>query len=154
MSLFETLRNLFASEGPEDRQFVLPSTEEATAALLVEAATVDNEYSSSEQAAVQESLRDGFGLTDAETAELYKLAKARNRQSTQIFPLTYTINQEMEPHHKQQVIELLWSVVLADGRIDVLEKQFMRRVVGLLGVSDKDSALARQVVQTKNTELS
>ena len=41
-------------------------------------------------------------------------------------------------------MEMVWMVVLADGRLDKIERQLMRRLAGLLFVSDVDSGLAAQ----------
>ena len=45
-----------------------------------------------------------------------------------------------------KVIEALWKVVLADGKRTSEENALLRLVTNLLGISDKDSALARQRV--------
>jgi len=44
------------------------------------------------------------------------------------------------------VIEALWQVALADGERDAGEDALIRLAANFLGVSDRDSALARQRV--------
>ena len=44
------------------------------------------------------------------------------------------------------VIEALWQVVLADGERDAEEDALVRLASNLLGINDRDSALARQRV--------
>jgi len=45
------------------------------------------------------------------------------------------------------VIGALWQVALADGDRDTQEDTLMRMVANLLGVTDRDSNIARQRVQ-------
>ena len=44
------------------------------------------------------------------------------------------------------MIESLWQVVLADGERDAEEDALVRLASNLLGINDRDSALARQRV--------
>ena len=44
-------------------------------------------------------------------------------------------------------MEALWEVALADGERDEEEDSLLRLLANLLGVSDRDSALARQRVE-------
>ena len=46
------------------------------------------------------------------------------------------------------VIESLWQVVLADGAREDEEDALLRLVSSLLGINDRDSALARQRVSS------
>ena len=48
---------------------------------------------------------------------------------------------------RERELEAMWAVILADGENDHEEQGLMRLVADLLGISDKDSALARQRVQ-------
>ena len=47
------------------------------------------------------------------------------------------------------MIEALWAVVLADGTRDDAENALLRLVANLLGINDRDSALARQRIETR-----
>ena len=47
-------------------------------------------------------------------------------------------------HESAGVVEALWKVAAAEDGINADEHGLMRLVAGLLGVSDQDSALARQ----------
>ncbi|MDB9766809.1 TerB family tellurite resistance protein, partial [Amylibacter sp.] len=53
--------------------------------------------------------------------------------------------------NRKSVVKDLWSVVLSDGKRDAEENNSMRLISSLLGVNDRDSALARQSVENKNT---
>ena len=63
--------------------------------------------------------------------------------ATDLYGWTRVVNAEYEPAEKLHLMELLWRVVLADGVIDDHEHALMRRLAGLIHVSDGDSARAR-----------
>ena len=42
------------------------------------------------------------------------------------------------------LVELLWRVVLADGVVDDYEANLLRRVAGLIHVTDQDAGAARK----------
>ncbi|MHC8508227.1 MAG: tellurite resistance TerB family protein [Rhodospirillales bacterium] len=115
----------------------------AAAALLVEAAVADGEFDAAERETIERLLGGRFGLTEAETAELIAAAEREVEHAAQLFGFTRVIAQSLENHERSQVLEMLWAVILADGRVDDYEAALARRVAGLLHVSDRDHAAAR-----------
>ena len=61
---------------------------------------------------------------------------------------TKAIKEVVPYEQREAVVESLWSVVLADGVRADEENAMLRLVAPMLGVSDKDSAMARQRVET------
>ncbi|MDC3402218.1 TerB family tellurite resistance protein, partial [Alphaproteobacteria bacterium] len=88
-----------------------------------------------------------FGLSSEEAQTLLDLASTAAEEANDLFKWTKQINEHFEPDHKIQLIELLWRVVLADDIVTDYEANLLRRVAGLIHVSDKDSAMARQNAQ-------
>jgi uncharacterized tellurite resistance protein B-like protein len=66
--------------------------------------------------------------------------------SVQILRFTRAIKDRYSYAERVALIEMLWDVVYADGVSDALEAQLMRRIGGLLYVSDHDRGEARQRV--------
>jgi uncharacterized tellurite resistance protein B-like protein len=52
---------------------------------------------------------------------------------------------------RMSLMEALWSVALADDARDPREDAMIRVTADLLGINDRDSAFARQNVETKKT---
>jgi uncharacterized tellurite resistance protein B-like protein len=52
----------------------------------------------------------------------------------------------MTPQQRSHLIEMLWEVAYADGVLDPQEDALLRRVAGLIYVSDADRVAARQRV--------
>jgi uncharacterized tellurite resistance protein B-like protein len=118
----------------------------AAAVLLAEAARVDGRVEPEEHRAVARLLRERFGLSGDEAAELAAWAEQRAEQSAQYFGFIEVVNRRFSYEERIGLIEMLWEVVYCDGRLDEFQASLMRRMAGLLYVSDPDSGAARKRV--------
>lgn len=118
----------------------------AAAALLVEAATLDGHFDSSERDAIAAALAEGFDLAESETAALIATAERRVDESSQILGFTRVIKDRLTVEDRVRVIEMLWRVAYADGELHDYEAGLVRRVAGLLYVPDRESGAARHRV--------
>ncbi|PHS76713.1 MAG: hypothetical protein COB59_10595 [Rhodospirillaceae bacterium] len=121
----------------------------ASAALLVEAAVMDGQFDDAERTTIQALLQNRFELSEAETVELISDAEAAVEESSELYTLTRTIKNEFEHDERVNMIEMLWEVVYADGELDDYEANLVRRLNGLLHVSDRESGEARKRVLAK-----
>lgn len=117
-----------------------------TAALLVKAALMDGHFDADERKAIEGLLCESFGLEPGAVHALIDEAEERAQASAQLFGFTNAINERFSPEERIGLIEMLWQVVYADGELHHYESNLMRRLAGLLHVTDRDSALARQRV--------
>ena len=115
----------------------------AAAALMVEAARLDGSFSDLERDRIQKLLIDRFGLTPWLAAELLARAERTATESVAWQGFTQAIKDGLEPDERIGVIEMLWEVVYADGTLHDYEASLLRRVTGLLYVSDRASGEAR-----------
>lgn len=116
----------------------------AAAALLVEAAMLDGRMHESERAHIHRLLEDRFGLSAAETAELFEQAMDEVGRSVQILGFTRVVKDEFEYDERVRLIEMLWEVAYADRHLHDYEANLVRRISGLLFVSDQDAGAARK----------
>jgi uncharacterized tellurite resistance protein B-like protein len=116
----------------------------AVAALLIEAARMDDEFNDRERATIERLLKERFELSREAVASLMEAAEEAVRQSTQFFPFTREIVQRISPDDRAQILEMMWEVAYADGTLDPLEDSLLRRIAGLIHVSDQERGLARQ----------
>jgi uncharacterized tellurite resistance protein B-like protein len=128
-----------ATHSFEDRQL-------AAAALMVEAAAMDAHFDAAERARIGELIRDRFALSADEAADL--IAEAERAASTSVawHGFTRAIKDGFDPAERVQLIEMLWEVAYADGKLHDYEASLLRRVAGLLYVSDRESGEARKRV--------
>src|SRR5690348_3394820 len=137
--LFEWLK-----EGGQDFSRGQDELQLAVAALLLEAAVVvDSRFDETERNAILRILERRFGLAAADAEAVLATAKARVENSAQLFRFTSTINERLARERRVEVIEMLWQVAYADRVLDPLEDSLLRRVAGLIDVSDRDRGDAK-----------
>lgn len=116
----------------------------AVAALLVEAARMDETFDAKERATIEKLLAKRFDLAPAAVHKLVAAAEERVRNTTQYFPFTREITKRLTPEQRVGIIEMLWEVAYADGELDAHEDMLLRQIAGLIHVPDRDRGLARQ----------
>ncbi len=118
----------------------------AAAALLVEAAHIDDDFDLRERAVIDRILERHFKLSAAAAGRLVVEAERVSERSTQLFRFTQVINDRYSLEQRIELMEMLWEVVYADGSIDALEDTLLRRLGGLIYVPDRERGAARQRV--------
>ncbi|MFC3118752.1 tellurite resistance TerB family protein [Jhaorihella thermophila] len=116
----------------------------ALAALLVRIARSDNDYAQTEIARIDRILAARYGLGPFAAAALRREAEALEAEAPDTVRFTRAIKEAVAYDDRRAVVETAWSVVLADGQRAEEEDALMRMIASLLGVNDRDSALARQ----------
>jgi uncharacterized tellurite resistance protein B-like protein len=104
----------------------------AACALLLEVAHADGEFSEAERLHIENAVGRHFGLDGATTAELLRLADEERRTSIDHFQFTRVIAEEYDLGAKMVLAEILWGVILADGKIAAHEEYLVRKLANLL----------------------
>ena len=120
------------------------------AALLVHAAKIDNEYTNVVKNIIKQALIN-LNLTKLNKVdELLKIAEEKEKESNQIIEFTKEIKKN-SMEFRLKIIEILWKIVYSDKANDSFESNLIRRVCGLLYVSDKDSGMIKvKIANLKN----
>ena len=121
----------------------------AMAALLVRIARADGDYHRDEISRIDRLLAKRYGLGPFEVASLRKEAEALEHEAPDTVRFTRAIKDAVPYEEREHVVESLWEIVLADGERDHEEDAMMRLVAPMLGINDRDSALARQRAQKR-----
>ena len=142
--MLESLRKLLLGDEAElgrhdDRQL-------AAAALLISAAAEDGSYDPVERDTILTLLEKSFALGPADAAELMAVAEKQAEGAVGLHRFVTILNRDLDAADKIKLIEMLWEVTYADGRLDDYEANLMRRLGGLLGVSDFERGEARKRV--------
>ena len=119
----------------------------ALTALLVRIARSDGHYDSSEKAQIQSVVGQRYNLAQSDAQDLLQDAEALEAEAPDTVRFTRAIKDAVPYEDRLGVVEALWSVALADGARDDAEDAILRLSAKLLGVNDRDSALARQRAQ-------
>ncbi len=118
----------------------------ALTALLVRIARSDNDYSATEVQRIDQIIMGRYAIDETEARKLRQDAEALESQAPDTVKFTRAIKDAVPYEERLGVIEALWKIVLVDGERAAEEDALLRLVVGLLGISDTDSAMARQRV--------
>ncbi len=121
----------------------------ALSALLVRIARTDGHYDAAEAARILEVIQTRYGLDAAAATALRSEAEQLEAEAPDTVRFTRAIKDAVPHEDRRAVLEALWSVVLADGHRDHHEDAQLRLVASLLGINDRDSALARQRVERR-----
>jgi len=115
-------------------------------ALLIHAAKIDDKYTDVEKKIIKEIIMslNNVGADGAE--KLLKLAEKKERESNQIIEFTKEIK-KYPMEFRLKIIEIIWKIVYSDGSNDEYESNLIRRICGLLYVSDKDNGIIKLQVQ-------
>jgi len=115
-------------------------------ALLVHAAKIDDNYTDVEKEIIKKALINLNAITLNEAKELLKKAEKIEQESNQIIAFTKEIKKN-SMEFRLKIIEILWKIVYSDGSSDSYESNLIRRVCGLLYISDRDSGMIKLKVK-------
>ena len=118
----------------------------ALCALLVRVARSDGDYAAHEIHRITRIISTRYGLSRTESDALRQKAEILEAEAPDTVRFTRAIKDAVPYENRVSVIEALWQVALADGVREADEDALLRMVASLLGISDQDSARARQRV--------
>lgn len=156
MSIFKKLGKFFAEDSHDDSKSKNQSIDAeklAAAALMVEVAVQDGDFDDTEREVIESILVNKLKLSKEDALELFSLAVDKQSQSIQILSFTKEIKNHFDDEGRAHIMEMLWGVVFADGEEDAYESNLMRRIAGLLYISDKQSGEIRKKVMRDNNLL-
>ena len=139
--MLNVLRNLLAPHPP---RLAEPDARLALAALLVRVARSDGHYAAAEIAHIEAILKTRHGLGDTAAAYLRTEAEAVEAEAPDTVRFTRALKATVPLEDRVALIEALWRVALSDGTRDAEEDRMLRLVANLLGLTDVESAQARQ----------
>jgi len=116
----------------------------AVAALLIEAARMDDDFDDAERATIERLLAERFDLAPDDVRALVAAAEQKVQNTAQYFPFTREITKRLSMEQRVGIIEMLWEVAYADGVLDPHEDMLLRQIAGLIHVPDRERGLARK----------
>ena len=138
------LKNFFKKQKKEDSNNNI-----LIIALLIHAAKIDENYTEIEKKIIIKAITQLNGINFDEAQKLLKLAEKKEEESNQIVEFTREIKRySME--FRLKIIEIIWKIVYSDNASDNYESNLIRRICGLLYISDKDNG----IIKTKVKNLS
>jgi uncharacterized tellurite resistance protein B-like protein len=128
-------------QGFEDGDYRL-----AAAALLIHAALIDGAMSEIERNRLVGVLMLRFGLDETAASELVASATQAEQQAVDLYRFTSLLNRSLDDGGRQQIIEMMWQIAHADGRVTEFEDNLIWRAADLLHVPQQARIALRQRV--------
>ena len=141
---FQNITSKDKNEGEYDGEDI-----QAVIILLLEACQIDGDTSKVELEYIKKLLVNKFNFTSDQAEKNLLKALEKSDERVEIFSQIKIILNEMNHEERIDVFEMMWGVILSDGIVDDFEANLMRRMNGLLYVSGKESALAKQRVSNQ-----
>ena len=126
-------------ESPKDKNI-------SVTALLVHAAKIDENYTETEKEIIKKVIMKLNGINLEESEKLLKIAEKKEEDSNQIIGFTSEIK-KYSMEFRLKIIEIIWKIVYSDGASDNYETNLIRRICGLLYVSDKDNGIIKMRIK-------
>ena len=133
--MFEKFTSLFEkTETKEDNEF--DATQLAVASLMITTAIHDGIFDEIEKEEILKLLNNYYKLTDESLINLFEISDSMVDNASDIHQFTSKINSSLDDEEKLAIIEMLWKIIIADGRIDDYENALVRKLSGLLYIDD------------------
>ena len=87
-----------------------------------------------------------FDLDDATTDELVAEATEAEHEAIDLYHFTSLINRSLDEDGRRRMVEMMWEMVYADGRVTEFEDNLIWRAADLLGISSRDRIELRRRV--------
>jgi uncharacterized tellurite resistance protein B-like protein len=152
--MLKEIRSFFAdlTGGKEGARFEDNDYRLAAAALMVHVATLEGELSKASRERLHALLKSRFELDDALTEELIDVAVAADHEAIDFYHFTSLLNRALNEAGRQRIVEMMWEMVYADGRVSEFEENVMWRVSDLLGVSTRERVELRRQAADEHDE--
>ncbi|MEO2269074.1 TerB family tellurite resistance protein [Pseudoalteromonas pernae] len=145
--MLENLKRLFNSFNEVTTENEVPDFKTAVAALLVEVMRADDELQAQEQEMILALLQKHFGLSIEEASTLVSDASSSLDDAIDYYRFSKQINDNTSAEQRIEILELLWQLAYADGKLDRYEEHVIRKVADLLYVTHNDFIRAKLAAQ-------
>lgn len=152
--MLDAIRSLLGAPragSPEPASAEVDPVHLAACALLLEIAYADGEFSPPERAHLEGVLARHFSLSPGDGKRLIALAEEERKRAVDDFHFTRVIDRSYDIGQKMVLAEVMWGLIMADGRISDHEQYLARKIAHLLelqpGYLAAAKAAAREAVE-------
>lgn len=141
-----------SEDEPRPDEFAETDYRLAAAALLVHTAAIDGGISEPERLRLHDLIKQRFKLDDAAADKLLARAEEADERAVDLYHFTTRLNRALDDKQRARIVEMMWQVVYADGRVTEFEDNLIWRAADLLHVSREERiALKARVAGEKNS---
>tara|TARA_Y100001970_G_scaffold273818_1_gene372544 strand:+ start:5858 stop:6301 length:444 start_codon:yes stop_codon:yes gene_type:complete len=135
--MFDKLKSIFDKKIEEEIE-EFDTIQIAISTLMIQTAVYDGVFDEQEKSKILELIKKYFNFNEDQKLSLFKIAMKVNDDSNDMQQFTRILNDNMSEEEKLNIIEMLWKIIISDGHIDDYENALIRKISGLLYISDRD----------------
>ena len=117
----------------------------------MEVARLDAAGAEAKHALITDAMHELLGIARQELEPAIANAARQENRLTSYFRPVALLNKHFQLERRAQLIEHLWRIANADGKIDAYEDQLVRKLADLLYVPHSDFILAKRRVENGTT---
>jgi uncharacterized tellurite resistance protein B-like protein len=121
----------------------------ALAALLAHAMSIDGADDDVERAKMRAVLEQEYQIAGDDLDMLIDEAIKADDEAVDLYGFTSILKRNMEAEQRVRVVEHLWEMVYADGKVHEFEDNLVWRIAELLGVERRDRIAKRSQVAAR-----
>ena len=154
--MFDRLKSFMAevTSGPTQREFQPDDYRLAAASLFVHLVHADGVVDAAESQRLREIIARNFQLDSVATTRLIRSAEESDKEAVDFYHFTNTLKHALDDEGRQRIVEMMWEIAFADGKVHELEENIVARLSELLGVSPHDRVRLRHHVAEKRSRES
>lgn len=122
----------------------------ACAALMIEIATIDQDFDSTELATLTYLLQHRFGVSSADVQTLIDEAESQHQETASLYPYTRLVNDELDIAAKYDLVVSMWRIAFADGELDKYEEHMIRKVADLIHLPHSEFIRAKHQAKSND----
>tara|TARA_B100000965_G_C19133699_1_gene558599 strand:+ start:96 stop:539 length:444 start_codon:yes stop_codon:yes gene_type:complete len=135
--MFDQLKKVFDKKIIEENE-EFNTLQIAISTLMIQTAVYDGVFDEQEKSKILELIKNYFNFNENQKIQLFAVAMKANDESNDMQQFTRTLNDTLSEEEKLIIIEMLWKIIISDGRIDDYENALIRKISGLLYINDKE----------------
>ena len=149
--MFDKLREFITdvvSPSAEHQSFDETGYKLAATALFIHVISLDGEPSEVEKRKLHELIETRFGLDPGTADRLIASATLVEGEAVDLYHFTSVIMRSLNDEGRLRIVEMMWELVYADGRVSEFEENVVWRAADLLAVPSRDRIeLKRRVAE-------
>ena len=142
--MLSSLKKIFSSSNTKPVESDFDEETYFLCGLMVEAAYVDGKVDDEEIQKILTLLEEKFNQNSLENKKILDKCLNEINEHKSLHSFTSKFNKIFSEEKKLLLIETLWEIVLIDGNIHDFESNLIRRLAGLLYISDINCGNAKK----------
>lgn len=120
----------------------------SAAALLVHVAASDDSFDDTERGVLLDALTQRFEVNPEDANALIDAAVAADREAIDLYQFTATVNRALNEEDRKKLVEVLFLIGYADGKLTEFENNIVWRASELMQVSSQDRTEIRRRIRS------